>query len=238
MNSSARYTLLLSCIHATNRVPEQFRKCFATTRGARALNSHRGWDIGALRVSQELARHLNTQLHATTVSRLIVDGDYFPESPDIFSEFSKRLSVALQRTAVKKYYLPHRTRIEKRVRQEAAKHSRVLHLNIHSFVSRLEGRTRNVDVGLLFDPSRAAEKHYCVSLRERLREHAPHLRVHFNAPYTGASEGFPTYLRRCFSAKHYVGIEIEINQSLLTKSPAKRSQLIRALKKSLSECVF
>jgi hypothetical protein len=43
--------------------------------------------------------------------------------------------------------------------------------------------------------------------------------VRRNYPYRGTADGFTTYLRRQFSARKYLGIELEVNQSLLGRQP-------------------
>ena len=42
------------------------------------------------------------------------------------------------------------------------------------------------------------------------------LRIRFNYPYLGISDGFTSYLRKKFNQKNYVGIELEVNQKFLS----------------------
>ena len=44
---------------------------------------------------------------------------------------------------------------------------------------------------------------------------APELRVRYNYPYRGDSDGLTTWLRKKHPAARYLGIEIEINQRLV-----------------------
>jgi len=88
----------------------------------------------------------------------------------------------------------------------------VLHLSVHSFTPAIDGRVRNADVGLLYDPARTAERRVCQQLQRALQSAHPELRVRRNYPYRGTADGFTTYLRRLFPDKQYAGIEIEINQ--------------------------
>ena len=63
-------TLLLTCEHATNRLPS-----FARRRGRlRAImESHWGWDIGAWELTRELARRVRAGAIGGRWSRLLID---------------------------------------------------------------------------------------------------------------------------------------------------------------------
>jgi predicted N-formylglutamate amidohydrolase len=63
--------LLITCEHGGNSVPPRWRPLF---RGHRALlDSHRGWDPGALPIARALAREMNAPLIYSTISRLLVE---------------------------------------------------------------------------------------------------------------------------------------------------------------------
>ncbi len=81
----------------------------------------------------------------------------------------------------------------------------VFHVAVHSFTNYLDGE-RNADIGLLYDPRRA-EKGLCVRWEEILNELDPALRVRRNYPYRGEADGLPTWLRRKFPDRAYVGVE-------------------------------
>jgi predicted N-formylglutamate amidohydrolase len=90
---------------------------------------------------------------------------------------------------------------------------------------------RDVDIGLLFDPERKLELAFCQDYRLALRAVPPPYRVHFNKPYLGIDDGFTTYLRTKFEDKDYAGIEIEINQKLISNPIEISQKLIMGLKK-------
>ena len=46
----------------------------------------------------------------------------------------------------------------------------------------------------------------------------PDLSIRCNYPYKGNADGFTTYLRKQFSEKKYLGIELEINQKHIITS--------------------
>jgi predicted N-formylglutamate amidohydrolase len=87
----------------------------------------------------------------------------------------------------------------------------VLHVSVHSFTPNLNGEERQCDIGLLYDSRKLEEKEFCKQLKNELSQIDNMLNVRFNYPYLGKADGFTTYLRKQFP-KHYLGIELEINQ--------------------------
>ena len=67
---------------------------------------------------------------------------------------------------------------------------------------------------------------------ELLRKRDPALRVRRNYPYRGAADGLPTWLRRRFPARVYLGVELEANQAYL--AGPRRAELARALAETLA----
>ena len=114
---------------------------------------------------------------------------------------------------LERYYYPYRHGIEQHITDWTTAGQTVLHLSLHSFTPVWEGRPRDVDIGLLFDPDRAAETAACQQLRSLLSEPFPTQRIRFNEPYQGIDDGLTTYLRSRFSGDEYLGIELEINQA-------------------------
>jgi hypothetical protein len=96
---------------------------------------------------------------------------------------------------------------------------------------------RLADIGLLYDPGRAGEKRFCQYWRAALRARDPDLRIRFNYPYRGAADGHTTALRKRFSARHYLGIELEVNQRLGVMPKVQWTGLQRAVAEALSEAI-
>lgn len=204
--------LVLSCEHAGNRVPARYEDLFQSRRARTALASHRGVDIGALAVARALARSLGAPLFSVTVTRLLVEANRSLGHPDLFSEFSRRLSPRDKQVLLDRYYYPHRRRVESAVRRSIGL---TIHVGVHSFAPRLKGVSRSADVGLLYDPSRPAERRFCDRWADALRLHAPDWIVRRNYPYRGTADGLTTALRRQLPPGAYAGIELEVNQRLL-----------------------
>ena len=111
----------------------------------------------------------------------------------------------------------------------------VVHLGVHSFAPHLAGVRRDFEVGLLYDPSRTAERLLAKSWQKRLREFAPELHVRRNAPYRGDADGLTTALRRDLSSREYLGLELELNQRALERAERRR-RLLLSLSKLLAAC--
>ena len=229
-----RQAVVLSCEHASARVPARWAPLFAGQE--RVLASHRGSDRGALSLARELARRLDAPLCACTTTRLLADANRSAGHPRVFSEWTRVLPETERLQILARCWAPHREAVEAAVLAALRRGGRVLHVSVHSFAPRLGGTSRGCDVGLLYDPARAAERTLCARWRGALRETDPLLRVRRNHPYRGAADGLTTALRRRFAPTRYLGIELEVSQGLrgsrLAALPALLAQtLVRALGK-------
>ena len=201
---------LITCEHGGNRIPSRYREFF---HGRSALlRSHRGYDLGALRVARELSARLHAPLLVSTVSRLLVELNRSPGHPDLFSEVTCGIDVDLRDEIVARYYQPYRSKAETMIAQAIGAGARVVHVSSHSFTPELNGDVRDADIGLLYDPERPGDAELCRRWQAALRECAPGLKVRMNYPYLGTDDGLTVYLRQRFPAARYLGIELEINQ--------------------------
>lgn len=200
--------LLFTCEHASNVIPEEYRNLF---KGAtKILNTHRGYDPGALDLFKELQKMADFS-STYSISRLLVEVNRSIGHPDLFSEFTKGLSSAEKNTIINTWYNPYRKKVEDQIKKHLESGEKVLHLSVHSFTPNLNGEIRNADIGLLYDPSRKDEKLFCKDLKSNLSLEDASLKIRFNYPYLGKADGFTTYLRRKFP-KQYSGVELEVNQ--------------------------
>lgn len=210
--------LLFTCEHASNRVPSPFKHLFVGLESL--LASHRGWDPGTLPLGRKLANHFAAPLLATEVTRLLVEPNRSLHHRSLFSDVTRNLSAADKQRIVKQWYTPHRDAVIDAVERLAREGNRVVHIGVHSFTPVFEGEEREVDMGLLYDPKRTAEKAFCAAWAKALRAQASrsgasHLRIRLNQPYRGAADGLTTAMRKRFKPTAYLGIELEVNQALL-----------------------
>jgi predicted N-formylglutamate amidohydrolase len=209
------FELLLTCEHGGHSVPARWRPLVRGHR--RLLASHRGWDIGALRVARALARRLDVPLVASTTTRLLIDLNRSLGHRKLFSELTRGLPSEERARLLERHWRPHRAEVEGRCERSIAAGRRVLHVAVHSFTPVLDGEVREVDVGLLYDPASRLERRIGRAMQRELARAFPQMRVRCNQPYRGTSDGLTTHLRRRFAAKDYAGIELELNQALLGK---------------------
>lgn len=201
---------LITCEHGGNRIPPGYRPWFCGHEAM--LQSHRGYDPGALAMAKSLAAALSAPLHFSVTSRLLVDLNRSPGHPKLHSEATRNAPAAVRRQIRERYYLPYRQAVAADIAALAAQGRRVIHIASHSFTPELAGEIRHADVGLLYDPSRDGERALCIRWQACLGKRLPALRVRRNYPYAGKSDGLTAFLRRRFPAEAYLGIELEINQ--------------------------
>lgn len=201
---------LITCEHASNRVPVRWTALFAGREAL--LESHRGWDPGARELARALARRLDAPLLAGRVTRLLIDLNRSAGHPQRFSELTRGLPRVERERIERRWWLPH-WQAYRRLLDERP--GRVIHLACHSFTPELDGRVRKTDIGLLYDPQRLAERAFCRTLRQGIAMRLPELRVRMNDPYRGTANGIGQQHRRLYGPERLVSIELEISQRLV-----------------------
>ncbi len=223
--------MIITCEHAGNEVPLVYRHLFAGHE--ETLQSHRGWDPGAEELATHLALELKRPLFKTSITRLLVEANRSLDSTDLFSEFSSFLPQSEKDKILEMYYHPYRKEVEEAVRKSDKP---ALHLSMHSFTPVLNHQVRELEIGLLFDPDRENEVNFSKKFQHELRVRLPDFRIGFNEPYKGTDDGLTTHLRTKFSAHTYLGIEVEVNQKLVSTSAFEN--LKRALTEGLYATTF
>lgn len=235
--TSTATALVISCEHGGNRIPAPYRHLFRNCEPL--LESHRGFDPGAVIMAGALARHFNAPLLSSTVSRLLVDLNRSIGHRNLHMEGIRKLPAAIRQEIIADYYQPYRTEIEKLISRKIVRRDRVIHISCHSFTNNLNGEVRNADIGLLYDPARQDESALCANWKSVLKVSAPELVIRRNYPYKGSDDGLTPALRRKFPADAYLGIELELNQKNIL-SPANqwsdlRESIISSLETVLSD---
>lgn len=224
-----RNIIVLSCEHASNHFPAKYQHII---KSEAVIQSHRGYDIGAKVLCMGLAKAFNVEFVLAGVSRMLIDFNRSVTNPGVYSAWSKHLPPADKEKLIANYYRPYRDKVEQLIRQQLKHCDHVIHLSVHSFTPKLNGKVRTADIGLLYDPQRAHERKFAAHLQANLKANEPDLRVRRNYPYKGTSDGFTTYLRKLFAAKYYSGIELEVNQLLLAK-PQSIHAMVKVLASSI-----
>ena len=225
MSAKNKPILILTCEHASNKLPVALKKAVP----AQVLKTHRAYDIGAIQVFRKLVKFAKPEFYSEgKFSRLFIDLNRTITNKSAFSDYLRDNAKAkAQATA---YWTEYRTAIEKFVESAIRPFGKlrdlkigepvepikkrpasVIHLGIHSFTPKLNGKVRNTDIGILYDPARPQERAYANVIKAEIKRLYPTMKVRFNYPYKGTTDGLTTTLRKKFGPR-YVGIEIEINQ--------------------------
>jgi len=198
------FEVLVTCEHATNHVPKRYEKLF----DPKLLETHRGWDPGALDLAKAMAKALKAPLIVGEVSRLLVE---LNRTVKIFSSF---VPESEHEELLERYYRPY----WKKVFDILKGKKNILHLSIHSFTPVYEGRVRKADIGILYDPHRKQEWDFANHWKVSLKREFPKWVVGKNTPYKGTSDALVTALRPKFG-DNYIGIELEMNQKHVPFDP-------------------
>jgi len=224
-------SLLLTCEHGGNLVPAAYAPLF--NGHERMLNSHRGWDRGALELAGRLAARLQAPLRVALTSRLVVDLNRSLDNAQVFSPITRPLSEDERRRIVDAHYLPYRNEVRRAIASSTTS-GPLVHVSVHTFTPVLRGERRKVDIGLLFDPRRHFEVRAVRAWERNLRSALPRLAIGRNAPYEGRDDGLTTAMRTVFPDPAYGGIELEVNQRLVRRRREGWSALMDAIAGTLA----
>ncbi|TYC59976.1 N-formylglutamate amidohydrolase [Zoogloea oleivorans] len=228
--------LVITCEHGGNLIPAAYAELFEDLQAL--LETHRGYDPGALAMAEMLATAFDAPLLSSTVSRLLVDLNRSVGNQSLHGAAVRTLSAATRQDILSRHYLPYRAQAEALVRQAVAEYGAVIHLSSHSFTPELDGQLRRADVGLLYDPRRSGEVDLCARWKASLQACTPGLVVRRNYPYAGKGDGLTRWFRRHLPPDAYVGIELEINQKHVFEGgrpwAALRKVIVESLRQALA----
>lgn len=221
--------LIITCEHGGNEIPLEFQSYFE--KNEPILNSHRGYDLGALDVFKTL-KPLSDDSNYSKTSRLLIELNRSLHHPNLFSSFTKKLNKDEKSKLINNFYLPYRKGVESTINAFLEDNQTVIHISVHSFTPILNTIERHCDIGLLFDSAKKSEKQFCNQFKSTLKNLDAHLNIRYNYPYLGKADGFTTYLRKKFP-KNYIGIELEINQKFSSNNTMNshlKNTLFKAIK--------
>ena len=205
--------LILTCEHASNALPEEFRSLFFEQKVR--LLTHEGFDIGAFDVYNGL-KDLAFFSSYYPWSRLLIEVNRSLHHPQLFSNISKLLDKTTKNYLISNYYHSYRNQLQQKIGEVITTGEVVMHLSIHSFTPLFKGIIRDAEFGILYDPGRRSEVLWAEDFKRELKVKFDHFKIRKNYPYLGKADGFTTHLRKMFP-ENYLGIELEINQKLFQK---------------------
>ena len=115
--------LIITCEHGGNEVPAAYAPLFADHEAL--LQTHRGWDPGALELAQQMAQALDAPLFAATTTRLLIDLNRSIGHRQLHSEATRALARSTLSDIAARYYRPHRDAVEAEVARRIAAGQRV-----------------------------------------------------------------------------------------------------------------
>lgn len=233
-------SVILTCEHGGYEIPDDLKSLFQSCDDR--LKSHRGWDPGALALTLSLSEKLGYPVFYSGISRLVVELNRSEHNRALFSDITGALPKAKREHILDEYYYPFRKKVFSHISRKIQQGEFVIHFSVHTFSPEVDGKIRNADTGLLYDPARKCERDVAVRIAEALKQHSPHNRIRMNYPYAGKADGHATALRKSFGPGEYAGLELEINQQLLSESNDGSSviheSLAHAIKTALVNPLF
>ncbi|HSN24267.1 MAG TPA: N-formylglutamate amidohydrolase, partial [Methylomicrobium sp.] len=100
------HRLVITCEHGGNQIPGAYRDLFHAHQAQ--LDTHRGFDPGALIMARALSTAFASPLVVSTVSRLLVDLNRSVGHPRLHSEATRNLPIEVRQQILKHYYQPFR----------------------------------------------------------------------------------------------------------------------------------
>jgi len=235
LSGRPRISVVLTCEHAGHQIPASLKKYFWGADDV--LQSHRGWDPGALPLARQFAARLAVPLAFSTVSRLVVELNRSPGHPRLFSEFTRELPGEQRTRLFEQYWTPHRTAVEQNIANQVAAGHMVVHLSVHTFTQFFGDEVRTTEIGLLYDPRRTGERQLCSAWRNELQSANPAWKIRRNHPYLGSADGFTTSLRKQFDEQQYLGIELEVCQKFFLTGGSGWKQILMFLPKTFQQAL-
>lgn len=181
VNENSEAPVLLLCEHAGRAIPKRLGTLGLNEE---ALMSHIGWDIGAEALARNLAERLNAPLILQRYSRLVIDGNRPPGSPESILEVSdgveievnKNLSLHERIVREKAIFAP----MDRAIDAVFSASQRVAAFSIHSFSPQLGGQSRPWHAGFLTRRSTSTAE----SLMGSIKAQKPSLNLAINKPYS------------------------------------------------------
>ena len=181
VNEASGAPVLLLCEHAGRSIPKSLGTLGLNERD---LMSHRGWDIGAETLARNLAKRLNAPLILQRYSRLVIDSNRPPGSPESILEASdgveievnKSLSLHEREAREKAIFTP----MDNAINDAFSANQRIAAFSIHSFSPKLGSQSRPWHAGFLTRRSISTAE----ALIETLKVKRPGLNLAINKPYS------------------------------------------------------
>jgi predicted N-formylglutamate amidohydrolase len=215
---------LFTCEHATRLLPEWDPE----PTDVALLEDHWGWDIGAADLTRALAERTGSCAVLSRFSRLVCDPNRWPEEPSFVVEeidgvalsFNRDVDAAERSRRRRLYFDPFHDAIDRTIRARVALGAPVRLCSVHSFTPLYLGRSRPMEVGVLFDVHHELAWRLEGALAEQGFESA------LNAPYS-ALDGLIYSAQRHGRTHDLPYLELEVRQDLIDSGEKARAVAAR-----------
>ena len=208
LNADSNAPMLLVCDHASRRFPKALGSMGLDPFARRC---HLAWDIGAGPLTECLADSLGVTAVLAQYSRLVVDCNRDLFDPGAFLEFgdgvvihgNRNLNQEQKDRRASELYWPYHYAIDLELKRLAAFDYPTGFFAIHSFTPVMNGVSRDVEIGILWDADRSTAEVLIEGFRKAGFE------VGDNEPYSGKAPQDFTIDHHAEDAElPHVGIEI------------------------------
>jgi predicted N-formylglutamate amidohydrolase len=209
---------LFTCEHASNALPDGIEPSLVDRK---LLDEHWGWDIGARDVVVQLVARLGGEAVASKFSRLWVDPNRASDSESLIVKeidgeqvsFNSAVDPDERANRLRNWYEPYHDAVTRVGLKQAAVSTRPLEiLSVHSFTPLYLGKSRPMEIGVLFNEYDERAWH----MEEALN--AQGFEVALNAPYSGKPPERLIYAaQRHGELLEVPYLELEIRQDLIEK---------------------
>lgn len=216
-NRNGRSPYLFLCDHAGNRIP---RALHTLGLDEDALQRHIAWDIGAAALAGRLAASLDATAILQPYSRLVIDCNRPPDSPDSIVAVSEQTAIpgnqslqadmaAMRRRSI---FDPYHARIVEHLDLRQRRSQPTLLVALHSFTPVYLGESRRWHAAVLYHrDARMAQRLACELRLET------DLVIGENEPYS-VSDETDYAIPRYGEARGLPHVELEIRQDLIRES--------------------
>jgi predicted N-formylglutamate amidohydrolase len=222
---TAATSLVFSCEHASNALPEWT----ATAADAPLLADHWGWDIGAAALTRQLVSCVGGCAVLSRFSRLVCDPNRTLDDPTFVVEcidghalsWNRQIDTAERARRHHHYAEPYHAEIDRLIGARRARRQPTRLCSIHSFTPTWHGKSRDMEIGVLFDSHEEVANRLIGDLADA------RFVVRANEPYSGYA-GLIHAARRHGRAHDIVYVELEVRQDLIA-TPAGAAEVARRL---------
>ena len=210
--------LVITCEHATNRLPSEFQ---ATEADLPWMKTHWAYDLGAGELTRQMVKRKACCGVMSRYSRLVcdpnrhvADEDWIREQAEGYSiSFNVGLEEAERERRRQTYYEPFHVEIDRCLSERLDRGGDVLLLSVHSFTPNYMGEIREMEMGVLFDRFDPVAARFANALSEQ------GFKTMLNEPYSG-KEGGIFCASRHGSRHGVIYLELEVRNDLLATPEA------------------